>query len=73
MGVANYGVKPTVANLDQVPTLEVHALDTTKLSMDDMIEVEWLKFIRPEQKFASKEELKAQIAKDCVTAKELAK
>ena len=72
VGVANYGVKPTVAKADQVPALEVHALDTTELSMSDTIEVEWLKFIRPEQKFASAEELKAQIAKDCVTAKELA-
>jgi riboflavin kinase/FMN adenylyltransferase len=71
--VANYGVKPTVANADQVPMLEVHALDTTELSMNDAIEVEWLKFIRPEQRFASAEELKTQIAKDCVTAKELAR
>jgi riboflavin kinase/FMN adenylyltransferase len=53
--------------------LEVHALDTTELSMNDAIEVEWLKFIRPEQRFASAEELKTQIAKDCVTAKELAR
>ena len=73
VGVANYGVKPTVANADQVPTLEVHALDTTELSMNDAIEVEWLKFIRPEQKFASAKELKTQIARDCVMAKELAR
>ena len=73
VGVANYGIKPTVAKADQVPELEVHALDTTDLSTSDTIEVEWLKFIRPEQKFASEEELKAQIAKDCVTAKGLAK
>ena len=72
VGVANYGVKPTVSNSDQVPALEVHALDTTQLSINDTIEVEWLKFIRPEQKFASAKELKAQIAKDCVTAKEMA-
>ena len=72
VGVANYGLKPTVNKANQVPSLEVHALDTTELSMGDTIEVEWLKFIRPEQKFASEEELKVQIAKDCVTAKELA-
>ncbi len=73
VGVANYGVKPTVAKTDQLPELEVHALGMTDLSTCDTIEVEWLKFIRPEQKFASEEELKAQIAKDCVTAKGLAK
>ena len=71
--MANYGVKPTVTKADQVPELEVHALGTTDLIAGDTIEAEWLKFIRPEQKFASEEELKAQIAKDCVTAKGLAK
>ena len=73
VGVANYGVKPTLVKANQAPELEVHALGTTDLSTSDTIEVEWLKFIRPEQKFASKEELKAQIAKDCATAKGLTK
>jgi riboflavin kinase/FMN adenylyltransferase len=63
-GVANYGVKPTVAEVDQAPTLEVHGLETTALTAGDAIEVEWLRFIRPEQKFASVDELKAQIARD---------
>jgi riboflavin kinase/FMN adenylyltransferase len=71
-GVANYGVKPTVAESDQVPALEVHGLDPTELTTGDSIEVEWLQFIRPEQKFAGLEQLKTQIAKDCLTAKELA-
>jgi riboflavin kinase/FMN adenylyltransferase len=63
-GVANYGVKPTVAEVDLAPTLEVHGLETTALTAGDAIEVEWLRFIRPEQKFASVDELKAQIARD---------
>lgn len=71
-GVANYGVKPTVAEAEQVPALEVHALAATDLSTGDAIEVEWLSFIRPEQKFASLEALKAQITKDCDTARRLA-
>jgi riboflavin kinase/FMN adenylyltransferase len=71
-GVANYGVKPTVADVDQVPALEVHALENTRLTTGDSIEVEWLHFIRPEQKFASLEQLKIQISKDFDTAKELA-
>jgi riboflavin kinase / FMN adenylyltransferase len=69
--VANYGVKPTVADADQAPALEVHALDATQLDTGDSIEVEWLQFIRPEQKFASVDALKAQIAKDCETARKL--
>jgi riboflavin kinase/FMN adenylyltransferase len=67
--VANYGVKPTVAEADQLPALEVHALEDTKLDCDDSIEVEWLRFIRPEQKFASLDALKVQIAKDCEIAR----
>lgn len=63
-GVANYGVKPTVAEADQAPALEVHGLESTDLTVGDAIEVEWLRFIRPEQKFASLDELKAQITKD---------
>jgi riboflavin kinase/FMN adenylyltransferase len=63
-GVAHYGVKPTVAEVDQAPTLEVHGLETTALTAGDAIEVEWLRFIRPEQKFGSVDELKAQIARD---------
>ena len=69
--VANYGVKPTVAEADQLPALEVHALDDTKLDCGDSIEVEWLRFIRPEQKFASVDALKLQIARDCETARVL--
>jgi riboflavin kinase/FMN adenylyltransferase len=69
-GIANYGIKPTVADADQSPALEVHALADTKLDCGDAIEVEWLRFIRPEQKFASIDELKVQISKDCETALE---
>ena len=63
-GVANYGVKPTVAEAEQAPALEVHALVATSMDAGDSIEVEWLRFIRPEQKFESLDALKAQIAKD---------
>ena len=72
-GIANYGVKPTVAAVDQPPALEIHALDGTDLDFGDTIEAEWLDFIRPEQKFDSVDALKAQIAKDCATARDLAK
>lgn len=62
--VANYGVRPTVAAANQSPELEVHALEATTMDCGDSIEVEWLRFIRPEQKFASIDALKEQIAKD---------
>jgi riboflavin kinase/FMN adenylyltransferase len=65
--VANFGVKPTVDEAPRGPVLEVHALDPVELQPGAAIDVEWLKFIRPEQKFDSVEELKVQIAKDCET------
>jgi riboflavin kinase/FMN adenylyltransferase len=39
------------------------------LDQGDFLEVEWLRFIRPEQKFASLDALKAQISKDCEIAR----
>lgn len=69
--VANYGVKPTVAEAEQLPALEVHALEDAKLDCGDSIEVEWLRFIRSEQKFASVDALKLQIARDCEIARGL--
>ncbi len=70
-GVANYGVKPTVAASAQSPALEIHGLETTRLDAGDAIEVEWLRFIRPEQKFDSVDELKAQISRDCTHARSI--
>jgi FAD synthase len=72
LNVTGYSIVKTGAESDQVPALEVHGLDPTELTTGDSIEVEWLQFIRPEQKFAGLEQLKTQIAKDCLTAKELA-
>lgn len=69
--VANYGVKPTVDARPQGPVLEVHALDPVEIGPGETIEVEWLTFIRPEQKFDSVEELKTQIARDCETARHM--
>jgi len=70
-GVANYGIRPTVNQTDQEPLLEVHALEETERVAGDLIEVEWLHFIRPEQKFESVDLLKVQIANDCQIARRL--
>ncbi|MGJ8639416.1 MAG: riboflavin biosynthesis protein RibF [Opitutaceae bacterium] len=72
-GVANYGIKPTVADADQTPALEVHGLEGSSVGEGDVVEVEWLRFIRPEQKFDSIDALKVQIAQDCETARAFAK
>ncbi len=49
--------------------VEIHLFD---LSADFVVEellLEFLKFLRPEQKFSSLEELKAQITRDCTEAR----
>lgn len=69
-GVANYGLKPTVSSGENAPTLEVHGLGGTSLDAGDWVEVEWLEFLRPEQKFDSVEDLRKQIERDCEQARQ---
>ena len=61
--VANYGLRPTVEQATE-PRLESHLLGACPFGEGDAIEVEWLRFLRPEMKFSGVEELRAQIAKD---------
>jgi riboflavin kinase/FMN adenylyltransferase len=62
-GVANYGLRPTVAQATQ-PLLEVHLLESSPLTYGDKLTVNWLHFLRPESKFGSLEELRRQIEND---------
>ena len=62
-GVANYGLRPTVEQTTR-PLLEVHLLEPSPLTYGDKLTVKWLHFLRPESKFGSVEELRAQIEKD---------
>jgi riboflavin kinase/FMN adenylyltransferase len=68
-GIANYGVKPTVA-VEAEPELEVHLLEGTDLDAGAAVVVEWLGFLRDEMKFENEEVLRAQIAKDVRWARE---
>lgn len=67
MGVMNIGCRPTVAG--EQPTLEVHLLDWQGDLYGKTLKVQLQQFLRPEQKFASLEALKAQIERDCTTAR----
>lgn len=63
-GVANYGLRPTVEQSTE-PRLETHLLaPASPFGEGDEITVEWLRFVRPELKFAGIEALRAQIEKD---------
>ena len=67
-GVANIGTRPTVKGLRQ--QLEVHLLDINMNLYGQHIDVVLKKKLRNEQRFASLEALKEQIAKDVVTARQ---
>ena len=67
-GVANYGVAPTTgAAAWTSPVFEVHLLGSPA-DVSDVSVVSVLRFLRPERKFASTDELKAQIALDAAEA-----
>lgn len=66
-GVANYGLRPTVENTP-APRLEVHVFGDCPFDAGDRIHVEWLHFIRAEQKFDGVGELRQQIARDVEAA-----
>ena len=65
--VANYGLRPTVEQSTE-PRLESHILGPCPLDAGDAITVDWLRFLRPEKKFAGVDELRAQIERDCAAA-----
>ncbi|EEP95335.1 FMN adenylyltransferase [Yersinia aldovae ATCC 35236] len=66
-GVANIGTRPTVAGVRQ--QLEVHLLDVTMDLYGRHIDVVLCAKLRNEQRFASLDALKQQIANDVVTAR----
>ncbi len=68
-GVANLGVRPTIAGVPKL-LLEVHVLDFNGNLYGKHVHVEFMQKIREEQKFASLDALKAQIAADIVVARQ---
>ena len=62
-GIGNVGVKPTVTE-EQKPLVEVYAFDFEGDAYGKEVTVEFCEFVRPEQKFSSIEELKAQVDED---------
>lgn len=62
-GVANYGIRPTVDGTGE-PILEVHLLGECPFVSGDQLQVELVRHLRAEQRFASIDELRAQIARD---------
>ena len=71
-GIANYGLAPTMGDKAWTrPVMEIHLLgqgdeDVRRKTLDGM-KVSLVRFIRPECKFETIEDLQRQIAADCAT------
>ena len=70
-GVANFGLRPTVEAQAEEPRLEVHLFDFSADLYEQTLKVELISGLREERKFASFEELRAQIERDAQAAKAL--
>ncbi|MBQ2902009.1 MAG: bifunctional riboflavin kinase/FAD synthetase [Agathobacter sp.] len=68
MGVTNVGCKPTVSE-EHIVGVETYIDDFSQDLYGEKIVVSFLEFIRPEMKFASIEELKAQMESDIIVAR----
>lgn len=68
-GITNVGFKPTVTD-QRIKGVETNIFDYEGNLYGTIIEVELLHFVRPERRFDSIEQLKAQIQKDSVSAKD---
>ena len=69
-GVANLGFRPTVTDGKSERLLELHLFDLDGEIYGEEMEVRFLRYLRPEQKFAGVGALKTQIAEDVRQARE---
>jgi riboflavin kinase/FMN adenylyltransferase len=74
-GVANVGLRPTVAKSPETPSVEVHLLEFAPDDEQDRdlygaeLRLHLVEFLRGEQKFPGLEALRAQIATDAERAR----
>ncbi len=68
-GVANIGLRPTLDSLAPYRTVEVHLFDFSELLTGQELAIEFIEYLRGEEKFPNLAALTAQIAKDCERAR----
>ena len=68
-GVVNIGVRPTIQNASGERVFEVHLFDFDETIYGEDLEITFRKFLRPEQKFPSRDALRDQIARDAAHAR----
>ena len=67
-GITNVGIRPTVS--DNTLCAETHIFDFSDNLYDKKLHIEFLSFLREEQRFSSVEELSGQVHADIEKAKE---
>jgi riboflavin kinase/FMN adenylyltransferase len=70
-GVVNIGVRPTIKDATGERILEVHLFDFDRDIYGEDLEITFRRFLRKEQKFASLDELRAQITRDAEEARKI--
>jgi riboflavin kinase/FMN adenylyltransferase len=68
-GVANIGIRPTFNGKDRL--VEVHLLDVNLNLYDEYLRVEFIEYLRGEQRFSGVEALKDQISLDVQQARQI--
>ena len=69
--VTNIGLRPTFEKGDQKPTIETYFVDFDQDLYNEILTLEFLKYLRPEEKFTTVEELKRKIRQDVEDANEV--
>ncbi|MEO7167635.1 MAG: bifunctional riboflavin kinase/FAD synthetase [Spartobacteria bacterium] len=68
-GVVNLGVRPTIAEGSAQRVLEFHLFDFERDLYGEEIELRFLQYLRPEQKFENLAALREQIGRDVIAAR----
>ena len=68
-GVANVGRRPTMRSLESRLLLEAHILDFDRTLYGRRLEVEFVRHLRAERRFGSREALRRQVGEDVIAAR----
>ena len=73
-GVVNVGYRPTVSDAaggERQISIEAHIIDFVGYIYDEEIKVEFVKYLRPERRFADTDKLASQIKDDIASARKV--
>lgn len=69
-GIANLGIRPTIVEAQKIVRLETHLFGFSGDLYDRRLSVDLMRFLRTERRFASVDELRAQMQEDMRRARE---